>query len=52
VAGDLIADVKWPGVGTLEPSRLVLLFAGVLVVLSSLLVRLPTADFDDAAPHR
>jgi MFS family permease len=41
VAGDLIADVKWPVVGTLEPSRLVLLCAGIVVVLSSLVVRLP-----------
>jgi dTMP kinase len=40
-AGDLLADVRWPLVGTLEPSRVVLLGAGVLVVLSSLLVRLP-----------
>ena len=40
-AGDLLADVRWPLVGTLEPSRVVLLCAGVLVVLSSLLVRLP-----------
>jgi MFS family permease len=44
VAGDLIANVKWPLVGTLEPSRLVLLCAGVLVVLSSLLVHLPSDE--------
>jgi dTMP kinase len=43
VAGDLLADVRWPVVGTLEPSRLVLLCAGLLVVLSSLLVRIPSA---------
>jgi MFS family permease len=43
VAGDLLADVRWPVVGTLEPSRLVLLCAGLLVVLSSLLVRVPSA---------
>lgn len=49
VAGDLLADVRWPLVGTLEPSRLVLLCAGVLVVLSSLLVRLPSADAPSAA---
>ena len=41
IAGDLLADVHWPLVGTLEPSRVVLLGAGVLVLLSSLLVRLP-----------
>jgi dTMP kinase len=46
VAGDLLADVRWPLVGTLEPSRVVLLCAGLLVVLSSLLVRLP---HDEAA---
>ncbi len=44
IAGDLLADVRWPVVGTLEPSRVVLLCAGVLVVLSSLLVRLPHED--------
>jgi hypothetical protein len=43
VAGDLLADVRWPVVGTLEPSRLVLLCAGLGVVLSSLLVRIPSA---------
>jgi predicted MFS family arabinose efflux permease len=41
VAGDLLAEVRWPVVGTLEPSRVILLCAGLLVVLSSLLVRLP-----------
>ena len=44
VAGDLLANVRWPLVGTLEPSRVVLLCAGLLVVLSSLLVRLPNGD--------
>jgi len=48
VAGDLIADVKWPVVGTLEPSRLVLLCAGIVVVLSSLAVRVPA---DPGAPR-
>jgi MFS family permease len=48
VAGDLIADVKWPVVGTLEPSRLVLLCAGIVVVLSSLAVRIPA---DPGAPR-
>jgi MFS family permease len=49
VAGDLIANVKWPVVGTLEPSRLVLLCAGIVVVLSSLAVRLPA---DPGAPRQ
>src|SRR5262245_33206411 len=48
VAGDLIANVRWPVVGTLEPSRLVLLCAGIVVVLSSLVVRLPA---DPGAPR-
>jgi len=39
IAGDLLADVRWPVVGTLEPARIVLLCAGVLVVASSALVR-------------
>jgi MFS family permease len=39
LAGDLLGDVKWPWVGELEPSRVVLLCSGLLVVLSSALVR-------------
>lgn len=39
LAGDLLGDVRWPWVGALEPSRVVLLCSGVLVLLSSLLVR-------------
>jgi len=39
LAGDLLHDVKWPFVGTLEPSRVVLLSSGLLVVLVSALVR-------------
>ena len=51
IAGDLLADVHWPLVGTLEPSRVVLLCAGVLVLLSSLLVRLPDGrSVTEAAP--
>jgi MFS family permease len=42
VAGDLLAEVHWPVVGTLESSRVVLLCAGLFVVLSSLFVRLPS----------
>jgi MFS family permease len=49
VAGDLLADVRWPVVGTLEPSRVVLLCAGIVVVLSSLLVRLPRDEGADTA---
>jgi MFS family permease len=38
-AGDVLANVRWPGIGTLEPSRVVLLSAGILVFLSAGLVR-------------
>jgi len=44
IAGDLLADVRWPVVGTLEPARVVLLCAGVLVVASAGLVRVRGAD--------
>ncbi|MEX2256210.1 MAG: MFS transporter [Acidimicrobiia bacterium] len=47
LAGDLLSDVRWPWVGELEPSRVVLLCSGLLVVLSSALVRVresPGAD--------
>lgn len=37
--GDLVAEVQWPVVGILEPSRLVLLCSGLLVTLSALAVR-------------
>jgi hypothetical protein len=43
IAGDVLAEVRWPLVGTLESSRVVLLCAGLFVVLSSLLVRLPSS---------
>ena len=39
LAGDLLSDVKWPWVGTLEPSRVVLLCSGLLVLAVSALVR-------------
>jgi predicted MFS family arabinose efflux permease len=39
LAGDLLTEVRWPWVGRLEPSRVVLLCSGLLVVLSSALVR-------------
>jgi len=38
VAADLLHDVRWPLVGTLEPSRVVLLSCGLLVILASVLV--------------
>jgi MFS family permease len=41
VAGQLVGNVRWPVVGTLEPSRLVLFFSGVLIVFSALRVRAP-----------
>jgi MFS family permease len=44
VAGDLLADVRWPVVGTLEPSRVVLLCAGILVFASAALVRVRGGD--------
>ena len=40
LAGELLGDVRWPWVGVLEPSRVVLLSSGLLVILSSSLVRL------------
>jgi MFS family permease len=42
-AGELVGKVHWPLVGTLEPSRLVLLCSGLLVILSAARVRLPSA---------
>jgi hypothetical protein len=39
-AGELVGKVRWPIVGTLEPSRLVLLCSGILVFLSAARVRL------------
>jgi MFS family permease len=44
IAGDLLADVRWPVVGTLEPARVVLLSAGILVFGSSALVRVRGDD--------
>jgi dTMP kinase len=40
-AGQLLNDVTLPGIGTLAPSRLVLLCSGILVVLSASRVRMP-----------
>jgi MFS family permease len=39
-AGQLAGNVTWPVVGTLEPSRVVLLCSGLLVMLSATRVRL------------
>jgi predicted MFS family arabinose efflux permease len=44
LAGDLLSDVKWPFVGRLEPSRVVLLCSGIVVILASSLVRLKSVD--------
>src|SRR6185437_2700171 len=38
IAGDLLSDVDWPVVGTLQPARVVLLCAGVVVFASAALV--------------
>ncbi len=47
VAGDLIATVRWPVIGTLQSSRVVLLCAGLFVFLSSFMVRVPQMrDFE------
>jgi MFS family permease len=40
-AGELVGKVRWPAVGTLEPARVVLLCAGVLVLLSAARVTMP-----------
>jgi hypothetical protein len=39
LAGDLLVDVDVPGLGVLEPSRLVLLASGLVIFASSWLVR-------------
>jgi MFS family permease len=46
LAGDLLGDVRWPWVGTLEPSRVILLCSGIIVILSSALVRVKTREAD------
>jgi dTMP kinase len=48
-AGELAGDVQWPVVGTLEPSRLVLLCSGVLVFVSGLRVRVPAPGHHERA---
>jgi predicted MFS family arabinose efflux permease len=49
LAGDLLGDVKWPWIGELEPSRVVLLCSGLVVVLSSALVRVRESPGDEQA---
>ena len=39
IAGDLLGPTRWPGLGLLAPSRVVLLGSGLLILASSLLVR-------------
>jgi predicted MFS family arabinose efflux permease len=43
-AGELVGEVHWPIVGTLEPSRLVLLCSGLFVLLSAARVRVDAPD--------
>jgi dTMP kinase len=44
LAGQLVGRVDWPVVGTLEPSRLVLLCSGVVVLVSALRVPVHTIE--------
>jgi predicted MFS family arabinose efflux permease len=44
IAGDLLSDVDWPVVGTLQPARVVLLGAGAVVFASAALVRVRDED--------
>jgi dTMP kinase len=45
-AAQFVSKVEWPIVGTLEPSRLVLLCSGILVFLSAARVRVSVPDRD------
>jgi predicted MFS family arabinose efflux permease len=47
VAAELVGNVHWPVVGTLEPTRLVLLCSGLLVFVASSRVRLA----GEQSPH-
>jgi predicted MFS family arabinose efflux permease len=49
-AGELVGEVRWPVVGTLEPSRLVLLCSGLLVFLSAMRVRIDAPAALDSRP--
>jgi hypothetical protein len=46
VAGQLLDPVRWPAVGAIPPSRLVLFCSGVVIVASALRVRAPRAVID------
>lgn len=49
-AGDLVGEVRWPLVGTLEAPRLVLLCSGLVVLVSAGLVRLPDSPQPRGSP--
>ena len=51
-AGQFVGNVAWPVVGTLAPSRLVLLCSGILVMLSSAWVRMPAGGTSRSAADR
>jgi dTMP kinase len=51
LAGDLLGHVKWPLVGRLEPSRVVLLCSGLIVIVVSIIVGMQlTRDMARASP--
>lgn len=50
LAGELLGEVRWPFVGRLEPSRVVMLSSGLLVILASSLVRVREAGGAAAEP--
>ncbi len=51
-AGQLVGNVRWPALGTLAPSRLVLFCSGILVALSSAGVRMPEARTSKSSADR
>jgi MFS family permease len=51
VAGELVSSVTWPVVGTLEPSRCVLLCSGLLVLVSAARVRVSVAPTAPRLPN-
>ncbi|HEY8217570.1 MAG TPA: MFS transporter, partial [Acidimicrobiia bacterium] len=51
LAGDLLENVRWPWIGELEPSRVVLLCSGIIVVMSAALVRLRESPGMQLAPE-
>ncbi len=50
-AGEFVGKVTWPVVGTLAPSRLVLLCSGIVVLLSSLRVRVRKIAAEQPQDH-